>query len=106
LNRIDEAELAYRRYIDTHQRDEKAYYRLGNALFSKGYISRAITQYERAIGIKPDYTEAYFNLGMAFVKTKQESRARMAFQQAIKWANREEFRQDAQRMLRALDGGR
>lgn len=105
LNLIDEAERAYRCYIDTHQRDEKAYYRLGNALYSKGYVSRAITQYERAISIKPDYAEAHFNLGMAFVQTKQRSRARMAFQQVLKWTNREEYRESARRMLSEPGGG-
>ena len=104
LNRIDEAERAYRRYIDSHQRDEKAYYRLGNALFSKGYISRAIIQYERAISIKPDYTEAHFNLGMANVKVRHFVRARQAFEQTLKWATREEFRESATRMLQDLGG--
>ena len=106
LNQIDEAERAYRRYIDSHQRDEKAYYRLGNALFSKGYISRAITQYERAISIKPDYTEAHFNLGMAHVQTRHFAKARLAFEQTLKWTNREEFRESATRMLKELGGYR
>lgn len=104
LDRIDEAERSYRRYIDTHPRDEKAYYLLGNALFSKDYIRRAIEQYERAISIKPGYAEAHFNLGFAYMKRNQRANARQAFEQAIIWADGEELKIPARRMLEELNG--
>ena len=102
LDRIDEAERSYRLYIDTHPREERAYYLLGNALFSKNYTRRAIEQYERAISINPGYAEAHFNLGFAYMKRNQTTNARRAFQQAIIWADGEEMKENARRMIDEL----
>jgi tetratricopeptide (TPR) repeat protein len=105
LNRIDEAERAYRRFIDTHQRDASAYYRLGNALFSKGYTRRAKEQYGRAIAIRPSFAEAHFNLGMACLDRGERSNARKAFEQAAIWADEGPLRDSAHKMLRGLPRG-
>ncbi len=106
LDRIDEAERSYRLYIDTHPREERAYYLLGNALFSKNYTRRAIEQYERAISINSGYAEAHFNLGFAYMKRNQTTNARRAFQQAIIWADGEEIKESARRMLEELSRDR
>jgi tetratricopeptide (TPR) repeat protein len=106
LDRIDEAERSYRLYIDRHPREERAYYLLGNALLSKNYTRRAIEQYERAISINPGFSEAHFNLGFAYMKLNQISNAREAFQQAIIWADGEEMKENARRMLEQLRRGR
>jgi len=37
----------------------------GLAFFSKGLNAEAINLYQRAIQVKPDFTEAYCNLGVA-----------------------------------------
>ncbi len=42
-----------------------AHNNLGNALLKKGQIDEAISQYQEAIRMKPNYAEAHYNLGGA-----------------------------------------
>ena len=49
------------------QSDPLAHYNLGNAYASKGRLDQAISEYKRALILKPHYAEAHNNLASAYV---------------------------------------
>jgi type IV pilus biogenesis/stability protein PilW len=59
------------------------YYNLGNALLQKGQVDEAITQYQRALQIHPDYADAHHNLGTALIKEGKVDEAITQFQRAL-----------------------
>lgn len=61
--------------IKTDTKDAIAYYNRGAAFQTKGDVDRAITDYDMAIGLKPDYAEAYENRARAYVSKGDYTRA-------------------------------
>ena len=59
-------------------------YFLGLIAFQRGDISKAAGRWQRAIALDPATTEAYFQLGVAFVKEKQWEAGDSALRQAIR----------------------
>ena len=60
-----------------------AHISLGNALTQKGSLDEAITHYQKALQIKPDYTVAYNNLGNALSQKGNVDEAIAHFQKAL-----------------------
>ena len=56
-------------------KDAIAYYHRGSAFQTKGDVDRAITDYDMAIGLKPDYAAAYENRARAYVSKGAYTRA-------------------------------
>jgi Flp pilus assembly protein TadD len=48
----------------------------------KGKTDEAIRQYERALALRPDYSEAHHNLGVALQKEGRTEEARVQFEAA------------------------
>lgn len=69
----------------------------GNALVALKDNKGAIEQYKAAISLQPDYENAYYNLGRAFLADGQTTEAKVAFSQAL------ELDKDDERVLKALD---
>jgi len=42
---------------------------MGNALKGQGKLDEAIEAYKKALSIKPDYAEAYYNMGNILSKS-------------------------------------
>ena len=61
----------------------EAYNNLGSALFSKGQLDEAITQFQKALKSKPDYVEVYNNLGSALFSKGRLDEAITQFQKAL-----------------------
>ena len=61
--------------IKTDTKDSIAYYNRGSAYQTKGDVDRAITDYDMAIGLKPDYAAAYENRARAYVSKGDYTRA-------------------------------
>jgi len=59
------------------------HYNLGNALFQKGDVDEAITQYQKALQINPDYMEAHYNLGCALIQKGRMDEAIIQYQKAL-----------------------
>lgn len=55
----------------------------GVRLFKENKYAEARQQYEKAIQLKPDYLQAYFNLGLLFVAETQLERAIVQFNHAL-----------------------
>ena len=69
----------------------------GNALVTVPDNKAAIEQYKAAISLRPDYENAYFNLGRAYLADGQTTEAKVAFSQAL------ELDKDDERVLKQLD---
>ncbi|MBT3508224.1 MAG: tetratricopeptide repeat protein [Nitrospina sp.] len=63
-------------YVDAHD--------LGLIYHSQGKYHEAIASYKEAIRIKPDYVDAHYNLGSAYIKADQHKDAVASFKQAIR----------------------
>jgi Flp pilus assembly protein TadD/peroxiredoxin len=65
---------------DGFQRNDFTY---GVALFQRGFLDQAAASFKQVIASKPDYPEAYYNLGTLYLRTKQFSDARRYLEQAV-----------------------
>ena len=59
------------------------YFDLGKSEYDKGNFENAIINFTKAIELKPDYAEAYYNRGNAYVKLQQYGKAIYDFNKAI-----------------------
>ena len=66
------------------QENAEAYYNRGVAKSQLGDFQGAITDYDQAIKIKPDYAEAYYNRGLAKQNLEDNQGAIADYNQAIK----------------------
>lgn len=67
----------------------KAYYNLGNLYIETGNISKAMSNYRKAIKLKEDFAYAYYNLGCCHLKRENYRLARYYFANAIKYNSSE-----------------
>ena len=44
----------------------KAHFHLGNALKGLGRLDEAVDSYRKALSLKPDFAEAFYNMGVTF----------------------------------------
>ncbi len=63
--------------------DPAEFYQNGNRLFREQKYDEAIGQYQKVIELKPDYSEAHYNLGVAYQKKGMLAEATAAYQQAL-----------------------
>jgi len=80
--RFDDAAEQWRGVIRVAPDHFGALVNLGSALSELGKLSEAITMYERAIEIRPNYM-AYVNLGTAYGRAERYSSAAAAFEKAL-----------------------
>jgi tetratricopeptide (TPR) repeat protein len=55
----------------------------GIALFQRGYLDQAAASFKQVIAAKPDYAEAYYNLGTLCLRSRQLADARRYLEQAV-----------------------
>ena len=60
-----------------------AHNNLGNVLFQKGKVDEAITHFQKALQINPDYAEACYNLGNALLQKGRVDEAIAQYQKAL-----------------------
>src|SRR4029077_12878888 len=60
-----------------------AHYNLANELRDRGALDDAIAHYTAAVALKPDYAQAYANLGVALVLAGRPGAAVAAYQRAL-----------------------
>jgi Flp pilus assembly protein TadD len=60
-----------------------AHYNLANAFLRKRKVDEAITHYQKALQIKPDYAEAHYNLGIALGQKGRVDKAITEYQKAL-----------------------
>jgi protein O-mannosyl-transferase len=76
-------ETLFRHAAEVVENNYLAHNNLGIALNSKGQIEEAISQFQTAIRLKPDYAEGYYNLGIALNSEGQIDQAISQFQTVL-----------------------
>ena len=65
--------------------DANAWYLLGRTKFNENDFTAAVSCFERALKLRPQYVEAENNLGLAWLELSHPEKAQAAFQSAIDW---------------------
>jgi len=76
LDRVDEAEDAYRRALELDPESAAAHYGLGRAAASADRPAEAVERFERVLALQPDASVVHYLLGQAYRKTGDLERAR------------------------------
>lgn len=74
-SKFDEAEEALTKAIRYDKHNFEAYYYRGCAKVNAKKYQEAIADFEKAIELKPDYADAYFNLGRTYYLMNNEDKA-------------------------------
>lgn len=64
------------------------HFRSGLSYFKDGYFDSAISEFQAAIGLRPNYTEAYYYLGQSYEKKNMVDKAETAYRDAIRTNSR------------------
>jgi tetratricopeptide (TPR) repeat protein len=70
--------------IAANPRNPVAYLSLGRVLFATDKNDQAITAYKKALEIFPDYGDAHYYLGLAYLKAKKIDDARTEFKETVR----------------------
>ena len=74
-SKFDEAEETLTKAIRYDKHNFEAYYYRGCARVNAKKYQEAIADFEKAIELKPDYADAYFNLGRTYYLMNNEDKA-------------------------------
>lgn len=66
--RYEQAVTVYESMLSGGKRSAQIFYNLGNAYYKSGEIGRSILNYERALKLKPNYSDTQYNLRLAQMK--------------------------------------
>lgn len=74
-SKFDEAEETLTKAIKYDKHNFEAYYYRGCAKVNGQKYKEAIADFEKAVELKPDYADAYFNLGNTYFLMHEEEKA-------------------------------
>ena len=84
-SQYEEAEEAFTKAIKYDKHNFEAYYYRGCAKINAQKYKEAIADFEKAVELKPDYADAYFNLGRIYYILHDEDMACEYYQLAAKY---------------------
>jgi Flp pilus assembly protein TadD len=86
-----DSEALFRHALEVTEDNYIAHRNLGMALYEKGQIDEAFSQFQEVVRLKPDSYDAHYDLGLAFHKKGQIDEAIRQFQEALRldpyWAD-------------------
>ncbi|HEX9023106.1 MAG TPA: tetratricopeptide repeat protein [Geobacteraceae bacterium] len=88
--------------VANYPRDPRGRLNLGRVYFALDKLDLAIEEYRKAIELNRDYANAYYNLGMVYLKTKDNHAAMTAFQEVLRIAPDSEIGQLSREYLDTL----
>jgi tetratricopeptide (TPR) repeat protein len=83
LKKPQEALVEGKKAVDMDAKQPIFHVVYGNALLANENAKGAIAEYNSAIALRPDYQNAYFNLGRAYQKSGQLTEAKEALSKAL-----------------------
>lgn len=84
-SKFQEAEEALTKAIRYDKNNFEAYYYRGCAKVNEKKYQEAIADFEKAVELKPDYADAYFNLGRTYYLLNDEDKACENYKLAAKY---------------------
>jgi tetratricopeptide (TPR) repeat protein len=84
-SQYDEAEKTLTEAIKYDKNNFEAYYYRGCARINAKKYNEAIADLEKAVELKPDYADAYFNLGRTYYMMQDEDKACEYYKLAAKY---------------------
>ena len=84
-SKYEEAEEAFTKAIKYDKSNYEAFYYRGCAKVNATKYKDAIVDFEKAIELKPNYADAYFNLGRTYYLLNDEDKACEYYQLAAKY---------------------
>jgi len=77
------SEILWVHTLDVTTNNPIAHLNLGVALYQKGDVDKAMSEYQKALAIDPVYAAPYYNLGFDYLQQKQVDKAIFEFQQTL-----------------------
>ena len=84
-SKFEEAEETLTKAIRYDKNNVEAYYYRGCAKVNAQKYKEAIVDFEKAVELKPDYADAYFNLGRTYYLLHDEDKACEYYQLASRY---------------------
>lgn len=81
--RLQDAVTAYRRGLQIGGSNAVLCFNLANVLFVLGEFAEAVEHFQKAVGLRPAFAEAWNNLGVVLVESDKTERALVALQRAV-----------------------
>lgn len=88
--------------LDVNRRFAPAYFYRGNVYAIQGQDDKAVADYRKAIEYEPNYSDAYFKLGMILMKQRDTQGAIKAFNRVVTLAPESEFGKQSANYLKVL----
>lgn len=84
LDRLGDAEAAYKKAIQVDAFDPHSFTNLGNLYYRRGNFQQAVLQYTLSTGIDSTDASVWFNLGLAYEKLENVNEAIIAYGKAAR----------------------
>ena len=101
-NTINARIEAEKRVIEQNPEDPQAHFKLGLSYMALGRHREEIAAYEEAVRLKPDFADAYYNLGAAWDLLGDGERALRNTRRALHWYTARRNHPASRRALREL----
>jgi type IV pilus assembly protein PilF len=85
--------------VASYPRDPRGRFNLGRVYFALDKYELAIDEYKKALDLNHDYANAYYNLGLAYLKVRDSRAALAAFREVVRIAPDSEIGQLAREYL-------
>ena len=85
LGDYGDAEKWFSQVVAETPNDADAWYLLGRTKYNESQFAAAVSDFERALALRPKYVEAENNMGLAWKGLNERAKAQAAFQEAIDW---------------------
>ena len=82
LGRYDEAIITYEK-LNSYEEDARNYLKIGVCYYDKKKLEEAIKNYDKALELNPNLTEAIFNKGICLCNLDKKNEAIEIFNKAI-----------------------
>jgi Flp pilus assembly protein TadD len=91
-----------RSVVANYPRDPRGRLNLGRVYFALDKFDLAVDEYKKAVELNKDYANAYYHLGLVYLKIKENRGARTAFTEVLRLAPDSEIGQLSKEYLDAL----